>query len=74
MALLVITDSDELKPCKSGDNFYRIASTTGWIDELLEKCINPTNEDDDVVCCLTDYLLRHHEDKTSYALSEAGQE
>jgi hypothetical protein len=69
----VITDSVEVrKPCKSEDTFYRIAAKTGWIDELLEKCIDPTNEDDDAICCLIDYLLRHHEDKTRDELSKAG--
>ncbi len=68
----VITHSVEVKPCKSGDNFYRIAVKTGWIDEMLEKSIGPTNEDDDAICCLIDYLLWLHKDKTRDALSKSG--
>ena len=68
----VITHSVEVKPCKSGDNFYRLAVKTGWIDEMLEKSIDPTNKDGNAICCQIDYLLRLHEDKTRDALSKAG--
>ena len=45
---------------------------TGWIEDMLEKCIDPSNDDDDAVDSMIDYLLRRHEDKTRNALVEAG--
>jgi hypothetical protein len=39
---------------------------------MLEKSIDPTNKDDDAICCLIDYLLRRHKDETRDALSKAG--
>ena len=39
---------------------------------MLEKSIDPTNKDDNAICCLIEYLLRHQDDKIRDALSKAG--
>jgi hypothetical protein len=62
----------KVRPCKKGEDFYKVATRTGWIEDMLEKCIDPSNDDDDAVDSMIDYLLRRHEDKTRNALVEAG--
>ena len=55
----------EVKPCKKGDDFYKLAVRTGWIDAILTKCIDQSNDDDDdAVHSVIDYLLRRHESKS----------
>ena len=46
----------EVWPCKKGDNFYKLAVRTGWIDAMLTKCIDQSNDDDDAVYIVIDYL------------------
>jgi hypothetical protein len=61
-----------VRPCKKGEDFYRVAARTNWIEDMLEKCIDSSNDDDDAVDCMIDYLLRRHEDKTRNALENLG--
>ena len=68
----VYTDFFKVPPCKKKDNFCKLADRTCWIEELLEKCIDPSNEEEDAVHCMIDYLLRRPESKTRDALLEAG--
>ena len=62
----------QVRPCKEGDNFYKLAARTGWIEDMLTACIDPSNDDDNAVRSVIDYLLRRHEVETRDALADAG--
>jgi len=62
----------QVRPCKEGDNFYKLAARTGWIEDMLTACIDPSNDDDNAVRSVIDYLLRRHKVETRDALVDAG--
>jgi hypothetical protein len=62
----------EVKPCKKGDDFYKLAVRTGWIDAILTKCIDQSNDDNDAAYSVIDYLLCCHKSKSRHALGKAG--